>query len=278
VGGGVLTDLGGTLAAMYRRGELNYVSTPTTLLSAVDASISPKVAVNLDYSKNLLGFFYPPASVLMDTSFFRTTTHDSIIDGVTEMIKVAVIGDSPLFEALESKGSNLIKELFQGDFAASMVESAATLFLQLKWHERSRARNHSIRSFGHIFSRSLETDSGFSLSHGQAVAIEMRIALHLAATLGHLGEADRDRILRCFDCLGLARWADVINCDRIWQTIFDPLERHNETFDFPTPCGIGKPDYLDHFSYADLRSAIKSCASEKDVFAVQDIGIASMRV
>jgi 3-dehydroquinate synthetase len=260
VGGGVAMDLAGFHASTWRRGGmLSYVALPTTLTAAIDAALSPKTAINLGNHKNYYGTNCAPTGVLVDNSLFATLNRQAILDGVAEMIKVAVAGDKGLFEILEEDGEQLIRENFQGQEGADVVWRAARLFLQLKWDDRFHHSPTSIRSFGHFFSRELEGISSYQLSHGQSVSIEMRIATHLGASIGQLASGDRDRILSCFDRLSLAQWADSIDCSGIWLQVFAKLAEKDKSFGFPIPVTIGYGGYLEWLGHDDLRRAMNDC-------------------
>ncbi|MFH1921070.1 MAG: hypothetical protein ABIP48_14465 [Planctomycetota bacterium] len=260
VGGGALTDVGGFIASTWRRGgTLKCVTLPTTLISAVDASISPKNAVNVGTRKNQLGTYCPPSSVLIHTDFLSTLNRQALLDGVTEMLKVAIVGDAELFADLESEGRQMIREQFQSERGEQFVWRSAELFLKLRWDERFHGYGRSIRSFGHVFSRELESECAFHISHGEAVAIEIRVALHLATLLGILPSKDCDRILACFDRLDLVGWADFIDCDRIWSENFARMFENGERFEFPVPSSVGCGTYLDRFTHGDLERAIDEC-------------------
>jgi 2-epi-5-epi-valiolone synthase len=103
IGGGVLTDLVGFVAASYRRG-VPYVKVPTTLMGYVDASIGIKTGLNFNSNKNRLGSFHAPQAVLLDKAFLKTLPRRHILNGVCEIIKLAVIKDAPLFGLLETHG------------------------------------------------------------------------------------------------------------------------------------------------------------------------------
>ncbi len=255
-GGGVLSDVGGLLAALWRRGA-PFISVPTTLLAAVDAAISPKTAVNLDDLKNALGVYYPPYAVLIDPAFFKTTERSSLMDGIAEMIKVATMADRALFEDLNNKANAAVTSRFQTPEAVHLLWQAVKLFLKLRSDPRSRGHQHSIRSFGHVFSRLLESQSKYSLSHGQAVTLEMRVAVNLAKICGVLNETDRTRILQCYDNLELIDRADVVKTDTIWSSVFESMNTNG--FDFPVPAAIGQSTYLRSFSKTDLHLAIQHC-------------------
>ena len=263
IGGGVVMDSGGFLASVYRRG-LNYISIPTTLLAIVDASISPKTAINVGGFKNLLGTKHPPKLVLYDPQLLRSLPHHDFCSGMAEVLKVAIVGDKKLFGHLSETPVNVLKEEVCGERGSSIVEDAIEVFLDLKWTGPYYGnRPASIRAFGHGFSRELETASHFALAHGQAVAIEMAGATRLSFDRGILSASDMDRIFACFLHLNLPTHCACLDPQGIWKKVFEPMAQSGKNFYFPIPKEIGVGAFLDHFTQTELADAIEAARSHK---------------
>ena len=259
MGGGGLTDVAGFLAATWRRGQLQYISLPTTLLAAADAALSPKTAVNVGNHKNILGNYYPPSSVLVWPGFLETVNRQSLVDGMAEIVKIAVVADRELFAVVETSGQRMIAEHFQSHEGHQLLWRASELFLRLKWDPKFPRTRNSIRSFGHAFSREAEGRSAYSLSHGEAVSIEMRIAIYLAMLKGILNDLEGKRIMECFDRLGLATWADCLEPNEVWDSVFRRLYETDQEFGFVTVRGIGEGTYLNRFTLDELSEAMVRC-------------------
>ncbi len=191
IGGGVVTDLVGYIAATYCRG-IALVMMPTSLLAMVDASIGGKTAVNVMYGKNMLGAIYQPKKVIMDLTTLQSLSPYEISNGFVEVIKHALIADYELFETLE----NHAEELLALDF--TLLQKVIFRSCQIKnkiveQDETDKGMRHLL-NFGHTVGHALEHLTDYSLSHGQAVAIGLVVESYLSVKLGLLDQNSFDRI------------------------------------------------------------------------------------
>ena len=148
IGGGVLTDVVGFVASSYRR-SVPHIKVPTTLMGYVDASLGIKAGINFNGHKNRLGSFEPPLRVLLDKSFLKTLPERHILNGVCEIIKLAIIKDAELFSLLELYGANSVTTRFQDDIGGSILDRAISGMLeelQANLFEQNLARKVD---FGH---------------------------------------------------------------------------------------------------------------------------------
>ena len=185
LGGGVAGDLGGFAAACYQRG-IPFVQIPTSLLCAVDASVGGKTAVDLPGGKNMVGAFHQPILVLCDTAAFSTLDEKRWADGAAESVKHGLIRDTALFERMSSP-------LWRED-----VDSTVEMNLEVKksfvcGDETDRGKRQLL-NFGHTVGHAVESLSGFSLSHGQAVAIGMAAEMRAARRMGMSAAGENDVI------------------------------------------------------------------------------------
>ena len=166
LGGGVVGDLTGFAAATYMRG-IDFVQVPTTLLAMVDSSIGGKTGVDMPEGKNLVGAFHLPRETVRDTGFLKTLPEHEMKNGFAELIKTAVLFDPDLFAALSPRPSL--------DSLSPLVERCA------RWKEKVVADDfreggrRKLLNLGHTFGHAIESASDFRLSHGEAVAVGMRI-------------------------------------------------------------------------------------------------------
>lgn len=192
VGGGVIGDLAGFVAASYARG-LPFLQIPTTLLAQVDSSVGGKVGVNLPGAKNMVGAFWQPLGVLIDTEVLSTLPDREYRSGLAEVVKYGVILDAEFFEFLEHH----VSELNRRD--AAVLRQVVARSCQLKaWvvsqDEREETGLRSVLNYGHTFAHAIEALTGYSgLLHGEAVAIGMMCASRLAE---HVGRIDASLTLR----------------------------------------------------------------------------------
>lgn len=193
VGGGMVGDLAGFVAATYNRG-MPWIMAPTTLLAMVDSSVGGKVGVNLPQGKNLVGAFHQPAGVWIDTAALSTLPIEEYRSGLAEVIKYGVILDADFFAWLEQNAD----AVNQQDPAA--VSHMVTRCCQLKTNiveqdEREEAGQRMVLNFGHTFAHAFESVSGYTIRHGQAVAIGMVCASRLAERRGMIrGEVTQRHI------------------------------------------------------------------------------------
>lgn len=181
LGGGVVGDLSGFLAASYQRG-IDFVQIPTTLLSAVDSSVGGKTAINLPEGKNLVGAFCQPAAVIMDTDTLKTLDASVFADGCAEVIKYGMIWDKNLFRDLQKHILPQCRddEAVMTDIIARCVDIKRQVVIQ---DEQDRGIRN-ILNFGHTIGHSIEKNSHFEISHGSAVAMGMAIVTEMAGKAG----------------------------------------------------------------------------------------------
>ena len=200
LGGGVIGDMAGFLAATILRG-VPFVQVPTTLLAMVDASVGGKTGVDHAMGKNLIGAFHQPIAVLADPEALRTLPEREIQNGLAECIKHDLIRDGKAFAELERKieralslDMNMLTELIAHNVAikARVVEADP-------FEKGERAH----LNFGHTFGHAVESVSGFSYSHGQSVALGMCAASHVSMKLGYISVNEQKQIIATIRKAGL---------------------------------------------------------------------------
>lgn len=191
LGGGVVTDMAGYLAATYCRG-LPLVHFPTSLLAMVDASIGGKTGVNVPYGKNLVGCIYQPKKVIIDPSVLVTLPKKEIVNGIVEMIKHALIGDHEFFGYLERHVDEMLT------LTPVVIENAIVTSCRIKQEivekDEKELGKRSLLNFGHTIGHALEQITNYSMSHGEAVAIGLLVESYLSVMNGLLAEDSFDRI------------------------------------------------------------------------------------
>lgn len=193
IGGGVVGDVSGFVAASYLRG-VRILHVPTTLVAQVDSAIGGKTGVDLPEGKNLVGAFYPPEMVIADPSTLRTLPARQFRSGLYEVIKYAVIGDAELFEFLEREMDALLKlDMRPLEWAiARCVRQKARVVSK----DEREGGLRQILNFGHTTGHALETLTGYKqFLHGEAVAWGMLAATEIASATGQLSQRDAKRIV-----------------------------------------------------------------------------------
>lgn len=185
VGGGVVGDLAGFVAATFARG-LSFVQVPTTLLSQVDSSVGGKTGINLSTAKNMVGAFWQPLTVLIDTNVLKTLPDRDYISGLAEVIKYGVIQDADFFDYLEE---HLFELKSRDDETLQYVISRCCRLKAdvVEADERETSGRRAVLNYGHTFAHALEAASGYGeLMHGEAVSIGMMCASRLAESMGRI--------------------------------------------------------------------------------------------
>jgi 3-dehydroquinate synthase len=199
LGGGVIGDLAGFVAAVVRRG-LDYVQVPTTLLADVDSSVGGKTAIDSAHGKNLIGAFHQPILVLADTALLDTLPPREFRSGYAEVAKYGLLGDAGFFSWLEANR----REVFAGGHAAGSCAREQAIAISCRAKAAIVARDEretgerQLLNLGHTFGHALEAACGFSdrLLHGEAIAAGMALAFEFSARRGLLPKAEAARAVR----------------------------------------------------------------------------------
>ena len=185
VGGGVVGDLAGFMAATFARG-IPLIQVPTTLLSQVDSSVGGKTGINLPGAKNIVGAFWQPSSVLISTQALKTLPDREYISGLAEVAKYGVIQLPGLFEYL-TKNAEAILAKSSKELTHIIAESCKAKAQVVTEDERETTGLRAILNYGHTFAHALESVSGYgTLLHGEAVSIGMHMAAILAGKMGRV--------------------------------------------------------------------------------------------
>jgi 3-dehydroquinate synthase len=188
----VVTDLAGFVASTFNRG-MRVVQVPTTLLAQVDAAIGGKTAVNLERGKNLVGTFHQPALVVCDVDALATLPRAEFNSGLAEVAKHGFIADPGILDLI-GEGDSLVRMVVRSVGVKAAIVAA---------DEREHGRR-AILNYGHTFAHAIERITGYKgMRHGEAVAVGMMAAAHLARVMGRLEEADVDLHRRVLSGAGL---------------------------------------------------------------------------
>jgi 3-dehydroquinate synthase len=200
VGGGVVGDITGFAAAIYMRG-IPYIQVPTTLLAQVDSSLGGKTGVDLPTGKNLLGAFHQPRLVLSDLNVLTSLSSAARREGFAEVIKAALIQDLELFSILEKEGADLLKS--DNPLLETIIAKACEVKCQVVLRDERESGLRRILNFGHTLGHALEAAADYNISHGQAVAVGMGLAIRLSQQWAGLSAENADRALNLIQKLGL---------------------------------------------------------------------------
>ena len=257
IGGGVLTDLVGFVAASHRRG-VPYIKVPTTLMGYVDASIGIKTSFNFNGNKNRLGAFHAPQTVLLDKAFLKTLPRRHILNGVCEIIKLAIVKDAELFDLLETYGAQSVKAHFQDEQGCAILDRAiAGMLEELRPNlfEEELARKVD---FGHTFSYGLETRHEAHLLHGEAVLLDILLSALIARERNLLTDDETRRIFRLTNELGFTLNASVLDPDLLLTSLTERTYHRNGLQRVPMPRSIGDCIFLNDIRTAEIESAART--------------------
>jgi len=209
LGGGVVGDLAGFVAATYLRG-IAFVQVPTTLLAQVDSSVGGKVGVNLKAGKNLVGAFHQPRLVLCDIDTLRTLPIREFRAGLAEVIKYGIIYDSKLFEKLETHLPKLLAR--DPGTLESIISRCCEIKAEVVQQDETESGLRAILNFGHTIGHALEAISNYGkYLHGEAIAIGQVAAARLSVRLTGLPAIDAERIHSLFTQSGLPTQVNLSN-------------------------------------------------------------------
>ncbi len=259
IGGGVLTDVTAFIASTYRR-SVPHIKVPTTLMGYVDASVGIKTGINFNGHKNRLGSFEPPLRVCLDRAFLKTLPRRHILNGVCEIIKLAVIKDPHLFDLLELFGPESIAANFQDDPGGEILDRAISGMLEElepNLYEENLARKVD---FGHTFSYGLETRHEAHLLHGEAVLLDILASSMIALGRRLLSEGEAERIFSLVHRLGIHLNLNLLDPDLMWENLLERVIHRNGLQRVPMPDGIGNCIFLNDITREEIAIAIERLA------------------
>ena len=193
LGGGVIGDLAGFAAAIYQRG-VPVIQLPTTLLAHVDSSVGGKTAINHPLGKNMIGAFYQPRSVIIDTDTLETLPAREFAAGVAEVIKYGAIRDIEFFQWLEQNMDRLMAR--EPSAVIYAIERSCINKAEVVGGDEREEGQRALLNYGHTFGHAIETGVGYgSWLHGEAVAAGMVLAAGLSERMGLLGQQDVARLV-----------------------------------------------------------------------------------
>ncbi|MCR4393870.1 MAG: 3-dehydroquinate synthase [Dehalococcoidales bacterium] len=254
LGGGVIGDLAGFVAATYMRG-LPLIQIPTTLLAQVDSSIGGKVAVNHRSLKNMIGTFYQPRLVLTDISLLKSLADQEMKNGLAEVIKYGIIRDSELFQILE----NNLDKIRAHDQAIleEIVARCASIKAGIVQTDERDTGLRNILNFGHTTGHAIETVTRFKISHGQAVALGMIVAAEIAREMDLLSEGEVARIISIIEKAGLATRISELNSASILRAMKHDKKVTSGKIRFILPVAIGEVIINDQVDRRILKKALE---------------------
>ena len=253
LGGGVVGDLTGFIAATYLRG-IPFVQIPTSLLAQVDSSVGGKVAVNHKLGKNLIGAFYQPKAVFIDLDMLNTLYSREIASGLGEIVKYGVISDSALFKYLEENAQRVIA--LDYDVMKNVIARSCEIKAEVVSKDEKEGGLRRILNFGHTMAHAIEEATEYSkYTHGEAVAIGMIGAAYISRSLGRIDDATFERLQNLIEKLGMISRAEDCNVEHMLKAIFRDKKTINGKINWVLMDSIGKVSVVNDVPEDIIRSA-----------------------
>ena len=203
LGGGVVGDLSGFVAASYMRG-IDYIQIPTTLLAQVDSSVGGKTAINIEPGKNLVGAFKNPKLVLISSALLKTLPPREFNAGIAEVIKYGLIYNKKIFNIFDKQYKLILKR--DQRLIEELTHESVKTKAKIVTADEKELGIRAILNFGHTYGHAIEAKNNYkNILHGEAVAIGMRMASKMSMLEGHLSEGAYKKIINVFDALGFPK-------------------------------------------------------------------------
>ena len=252
LGGGVIGDMTGFTASLYQRG-IGFIQVPTTLLSQVDASVGGKTGVNNKYGKNLIGAFYQPETVYIDTEFLKTLPKREFSAGIAEIVKMAVMFDKEYFDFL------MEADFSKKEVLEKVIERSVELKAEVVNLDEKESGIRAVLNYGHTFGHVVENETNYkTYLHGEAVAIGIMMANALSVELGIMTENEMLKVKEFLTKHNLPVNYKIENVDAFYDKFFLDKKAANNKIKFILANGIGKHVVRDNIDVSVLKKVLKS--------------------
>jgi 3-dehydroquinate synthetase len=255
LGGGVVMDIAGFVASTYRR-SVPCIKIPTTLMGYVDAAIGIKNGVDHNGNKNRLGSFHEPHTVILDKGFLETLPHRHIVNGVAEILKIAIIKDKSLYDLIKTEGKASILSNFKLTGDEILDKSIIGLIKELEsnLYEIELQRPSD---FGHTFSPVIEMKNlELDMLHGEAVAIDIAISCTIAARRELISMESLTEIIELMKSLGLPTTHHSLTTELLMSGLEERILHRNGNQNVPVPSPVGECIFLQDISRDEISHAL----------------------
>ena len=258
IGGGVMGDLAGFVAATYARG-LPLLMVPTTLLAQVDSSVGGKVGINLPKAKNIVGAFHQPTAVWIDTDTLRSLPDRELRCGLAEVVKYGVILDAAFFQYLEEQAESILDRDPKA-LARIVTTSCALKADVVSRDEREETGLRAVLNFGHTIGHAIEAVAGYggAFQHGEAVAVGMLAETRLARLIGWVDAGLEARLHALLERFGLPTRASGLAPDRLLDAMRRDKKNARGTIRMVLPRELGRVELTDLPTEADIRAVLET--------------------
>ncbi|MBR1579280.1 MAG: 3-dehydroquinate synthase [Selenomonadaceae bacterium] len=255
LGGGVVGDLTGFVAATFMRG-VPFIQIPTSLLAQVDSSVGGKVAVNHALGKNLIGAFYQPRAVFIDLDFLSTLPTREIASGLGEIVKYGVIADADFFCTLESHVDQILA--LDNLTLEKIIARSCEIKADVVSKDEKEGGLRRILNFGHTIAHAVEEETHYKkYRHGEAVAIGMIGAAHISRELERISDADVERLQRLIDRLKMISRVEGIDVEQTYNALFRDKKTVDGKINWVVMDSIGCVSIVNDVPESVVKSALK---------------------
>ena len=257
LGGGVVGDLAGFVAATFLRG-VNFIQIPTTLLAQVDSSVGGKTAVNHKLGKNLIGAFYQPKAVFIDLATLKTLPEREIKSGLAEVIKYGVICDENFFSYLEENVDNILGGDF--DALAKIIRRSCEIKAEVVSRDEKESGLRRILNFGHTIAHAVEEETGYEkYLHGEAVSIGM---LGAALISNKIFGVEINRLKNLLEKFGLQTHCENCSVDKLYSALFRDKKTVGGKINWVLMKKIGAVEISDDVPENVVRAALENITAQ----------------
>lgn len=238
LGGGVVGDIAGFCASIYMRG-IPFIQVPTTLLAQVDSSVGGKTGVNMEKGKNMVGSFYQPKSVIIDTNTLKTLPSRELISGIGEIIKYGIIWDYDFFKTIDKNLENILN--LHEETIKSIIKRCCQIKAEVVSKDEREAGLRKILNFGHTMAHALESISNYKrYTHGEAVLIGMYYEALMAKNFGYITEDYFKEIESLIKRLDISLDISHFNKNSLIDIMLNDKKNQEGKISFIFPKGKGK--------------------------------------
>ena len=252
LGGGVIGDMTGFTASLYQRG-IGFIQVPTTLLAQVDASVGGKTGVNNKYGKNLIGAFYQPEAVYIDTDFLKTLPAREFSAGIAEIIKMAVMFDRDYFYFLQDA------DFSQKEDLEKVIERSISLKAEVVNLDEKESGIRAVLNYGHTFGHVIENETEYKrYLHGEAVSIGIVMANRLSVRLGLMSQEESRRVTEFLVKHNLPIDYEIKDVDSFYDKFFLDKKSANNKIKFILAKGLGGHTIRDNIDEVLLKEVLST--------------------
>lgn len=252
LGGGVIGDMTGFTASIYQRG-IGFIQVPTTLLAQVDASVGGKTGVNNQYGKNLIGAFYQPEAVYIDTNFLKTLPPREFSAGIAEIIKMAVMFDRDYFEFLQKA------DFYNKEDLEKVIERSVSLKAEVVNLDEKESGIRAVLNYGHTFGHVIENETDYKrYLHGEAVSIGIVMANRLSVRLGLMSQEESEHVIEFLVKHNLPIDYEIKDVNAFYDKFFLDKKSANNKIKFILAKGLGGHTVRDNIDEVLLKEVLST--------------------